>query len=120
MLDVKFKGLVDLAPEGEDFLADLKTCSDFSAEGFSKAVSNFGYHVQAGVYLALWNAMFPGDQRTRFKFIWQESEAPFETCVTELSQPDIEAGWLYASVLVQRLVDATASNRWPMAFDQAR
>ena len=98
VIDVKFKGLVDLAPEGEDFLADLKTCSDFSLEGFSNAVPNSGYHVQAGVYLALWNAMFPEDQRTRVKFIWQESEAPFETCVTELSQPDIEAGWLYASV----------------------
>jgi len=117
VLDVKVKGLVDLAPEGEDFLADLKTVSDFSAEGFAKAVSNFGYHVQAGIYLNLWNAMFPNDQRTRFKFVWQESEAPFETCVSELSPPDIEAGWLYASTLIQRLIDATAANKWPMAFE---
>ena len=117
VLDVKVKGLVDLAPEGEDFLADLKTTSDFSAEGFSKAVSNFGYHVQAGIYLNLWNAMFPNDQRTRFKFVWQESEAPFETCVSELSPPDIEAGWLYASMLIQRLIDATAADKWPMAFE---
>lgn len=117
VLDVKVKGLVDLAPEGEDFLADLKTTSDFSAGGFAKAVSNFGYHVQAGMYLNLWNAMFPDDQRTRFKFVWQESEAPFETCVTELSPPDIEAGWLYASTLIQRLIDATAANKWPMAFE---
>ena len=117
VLDVKCKGLVDLAPEGEDYLADLKTVSNFSAEGFSKAVANFGYHVQAGMYLNLWNAMFPNDQRERFKFVWQESEAPFETCVTELSPPDIEAGWLYASTLIQRLIDATASDTWPMAFE---
>lgn len=117
VLDVKVKGLVDLAPFGEDFLADLKTCSNFSAEGFAKAVSNFGYHVQAGIYLNLWNAMFPNDQRTRFKFVWQESEAPFETCVTELATTDIEAGWLYASTLIQRLIDATASDTWPMAFE---
>jgi hypothetical protein len=117
VLDVKCKGLVDLAPEGEDFLADLKTINDFSAEGFAKAVANFGYHVQAGMYLNLWNAMFPNDQRTRFKFVWQESEPPFETCVTELSQPDIEAGWLYASTLIQRLIDATAADKWPMAFE---
>lgn len=117
VLDVKCKGLVDLAPEGEDFLADLKTINDFSAEGFAKAVSNFGYHVQAGMYLNLWNAMFPNDQRTRFKFVWQESEAPFETCVTELSPPDIEAGWLYTSTLIKRLIEATASDKWPMAFE---
>jgi hypothetical protein len=117
VLGVKCKGLVDLAPEGEDFLADLKTINDFSAEGFAKAVSNFGYHVQAGMYLNLWNAMFPNDQRTRFKFVWQESEAPFETCVTELSPPDIEAGWLYTSTLIKRLIEATASDKWPMAFE---
>lgn len=117
VLDVRVKGLVDLAPEGEDVLADLKTVSDFSAEGFAKAVANFGYHVQAGIYLNLWNAMFPNDQRTRFKFVWQESEAPFETCVTELSPPDIEAGWLYASTLIQRVIDATAADKWPMAFE---
>lgn len=117
VLDVKFKGLVDLAPQGEDFLADLKTTSEFNEEGFSKTVARFGYHVQAGIYLNLWNAMFPDDQRTRFKFVWQESDPPFETCVTELSPPDIEAGWLYASTLIQRLIDATAANKWPMAFE---
>lgn len=117
VLNVKVKGLVDLAPEGEDFLADLKTVSDFSTDGFAKVVSNFGYHVQAALYLNLWNAMFPNDQRTRFKFVWQESEAPFETCVTELSAPDIEAGWLYTSILVQRLIDATSADKWPMALE---
>lgn len=114
VLDVKVKGLVDLAPEGEDFLADLKTVSDFSTEGFAKATANFAYGMQAGIYLALWNAQFPNDQRESFRIIWQESEPPFEVCVTELAKQDIEAGWLYASVLIQRLIDATTNNHWPM------
>lgn len=117
VLDAKVKGLVDLAPEGEDFLADLKTVSAFSLEGFAKQTANFGYHMQAGIYLNLWNAMFPNDQRTRWKFIWQDSSAPYESCVTELAPQDIEAGWAYASVLIQRILDATAANKWPMAFE---
>lgn len=118
VLGAKVKGLVDMAPEGEDFLADLKTVSAFSLEGFAKQVANFGYHMQAGIYLNLWNAMFPNDQRTRWKFVWQDSEAPYEACVTELAPQDIEAGWAYASTLIQRLLDATATNKWPMAFEQ--
>lgn len=118
VLGAQVKGLVDLAPEGEDFLADLKTVSSFSLEGFAKQTASFGYHVQAGIYLNLWNAMFPHDQRTRWKFIWQDSSAPYEACVTELSPRDIEDGWAYASVLIQRILDATAADHWPMAFEQ--
>lgn len=117
VLEAKVKGLVDLAPQGEDFLADLKTVSAFSLEGFAKQTANFGYHMQAGIYLNLWNAMFPNDQRTRWKFIWQDSAAPYEACVTELAPQDIEAGWAYASTLIQRILDATAANKWPIAFE---
>ena len=78
MMGANIKGLIDLAPEGEDYLADLKTTSKFSIDGFSRTVADFGYHVQAGLYLALWNSMFPNDQRTRFKLVWQDSSAPYE------------------------------------------
>lgn len=118
VLGANVKGLIDLAPEGENFLADLKTVSTFSLEGFAKQVANFGYHMQAGIYLNLWNAKHPEDQRTGWKFIWQDSAAPYEACVTELAPQDIEAGWLYASTLIQRLLDATAADCWPMAFEQ--
>lgn len=118
VLGAKAKGLIDLAPEGEDFLADLKTVSTFSLEGFAKATANFGYHVQAGVYLNLWNSQHQNDQRTRWKFIWQDSAAPYEACVTELAPQDIEAGWAYAVTLIQRILDATAANCWPLAFSE--
>ena len=118
VLGAKVKGLIDLAPEGEDFLADLKTVSTFSLEGFAKATANFGYHVQAGIYLNLWNSQHPNDQRTRWKFIWQDSAAPYEACVTELAPQDIEAGWAYAVTLIQRILDATAADSWPLAFSE--
>lgn len=113
------KGLVDLAPGGENFLADLKTTADFSLEGFTKTTAKFGYHVQAGLYLALWNVMFPNDERDSFRFIWQNSSPPYEVAVTELSQNDIEAGIVYAVHLVERIVKATKTDRWPMLLEGA-
>lgn len=117
VLDCNVKGLVDLAPEGQDFLSDLKTTYDFSIAGFAKTTAMRGYHMQAGIYLALWNAMFPNDQRSTFKFIWQDSAPPYEACVRELAQVDIEAGWNYAVKLIERLLEATDSGHWPMAFE---
>lgn len=118
VLDVKVKGLVDLAPEGEDFLADLKTTGTFTLEGFAKQTASLGYFCQAALYLELWNTMHPNDQRTRFKLIWQDSSPPYEACVMEVSNADIEAGWQYISVLIKRILDATAANHWPMAFEK--
>ena len=112
---VQFKGLVDLAPEGKDYLVDLKTTGgDFTLEGFSKAVANFGYHVQAGLYLALWNHTYPDDQRQRFKIVWQHSHPPYEVCVTELHADDISQGFKTALRLLCKLTHATREDHWPM------
>lgn len=120
VLGVKVKGLIDLAPEGENFLADLKTTSSFSLEGFAKQTATFGYWCQAGLYRELWNAMHPNDVRERFKIVWQDSAPPYEACVMEMSPADIDAGWAYMSVLIQRVLDATAANHWPMAFEDEK
>jgi len=116
VLGVKVKGLCDLAPDGVDYLADLKTTTAFSIEGFSKQVASFNYHAQAGLYLGLWNAMNPNDQRHRWRFVWQDSSPPYEACVTELAPIDIEAGWTETTALIQRLIDATQNDHWPTAY----
>lgn len=111
------KGLVDLAPAGEDYLADLKTTNDFSLGGFEKTISKFGYHVQAGLYLKLWNKMFPEDQRNGFRIIWQDSKAPYEVVVTELSAFDIDAGADYFDYLLSKLAKAANNNSWGMLHE---
>lgn len=114
---IQCKGLVDLAPEGADFLADLKTTSDFSLDGFQKKTAAFGYHVQAGLYLALWNSMFPDNKRERFKLVWQDAEAPFEVAVTELHRDEIDHGFRFADRWIGKLRGCTDSGTWPMAFN---
>lgn len=115
--EVQFKGLVDLAPEGEPYLADIKTTGDFSLEGFSKKVGSLGYHVQAALYLKMWNQMFPDDQRNRFRHIWQSQAAPYEVAVTELGTMDINDGEEYCSFLLRKLIKAAKTNQWPNICD---
>lgn len=115
---VQIKSLVDLAPEGEPFLIDLKTTADFSASGFAKTIAKFGYNVQAGLYLSLWNSLHPHDQRDRFQIIWQESSAPYEVAVTEIPQSDIAEGMDMFMHLLGKLVIASKRNRWPMKFEK--
>lgn len=114
ILGCKAKGLVDILPEEPETLADLKTTADFSLEGFAKSTARYGYAVQGAWYLNLWNAMHPDQPKTKFKIVWQSSEPPYEACVSELSPVDLENGWAYASVLIQRILTATDTGVWPM------
>ena len=113
---VQVKGLVDLAPDGEPFLMDLKTTADFSASGFEKTQAKFNYNAQAGLYLNLWNSLHPEDQRDRFQIIWQQSAPPYEVAVTEIPATDIQAGADMFSHLLGKLVRAADKNHWPMLF----
>jgi len=113
LLGVNFKGLVDLAPENAPYLADLKTTGNFSIREISKTIDNFGYHVQAALYLKLWNLCFPDDKRNRFRFIWQQSTAPYEVAVTELPGFDISVGEDWAATQIERLKKATETGYWP-------
>ena len=110
---INFKALVDLAPEDEPCLYDFKTTSDFSPRGIAKSIDSFGYHVQAALYLKLWNLCHPDDQRNRFRFIWQDSSAPYEVAVTELPAFDISAGDEWAANQIDRIITATKSGYWP-------
>lgn len=111
---LKVKGLVDLAPKGADFLADLKTTGQFSRQGFERTSASLGYHVQCGVYLALWNACFPDDQRSGFKIIWQDNSDPFEVCVTNVPSFEIEHGMATAEAAISKIKQCAESDHWPM------
>jgi hypothetical protein len=113
---VNFKGLVDLVPTQSKCLYDFKTIGKLSVRGIESAITDYGYHVQAAVYLKLWNACNPDDQRDRFRFIWQSSEPPYEVAVTELPTADIEAGEEWAAYQIDRLKKATEQNEWPGIF----
>jgi hypothetical protein len=113
---INLKALLDFAPEGVDYLADLKTTADFSPSGFSKTIGKYGYHVQASHYLSMWNMLNPDDQRTRFKIVWQDSKPPYEVAVTEIPESDIADGADIFNYLLGKIIMAGDSDEWPMKF----
>jgi PDDEXK-like domain of unknown function (DUF3799) len=110
---INVKSLVDLVPTDSDCLYDLKTTAKLSIKGIANSINDFGYHVQAAIYLKLWNLGNPDDPRSRFRYIWQDSSAPYEVVVTEIPTADIEAGGEWAAHQIGRLIKATKDNHWP-------
>ena len=118
ILGINVKGLADLAPRGKKYLSDLKTTGKFGMTEFAKTTRNLGYHVQFGLYLMLWNAMNPDDQRDRFRVIWQDSSAPYEVAVTEVPALDLDAGKDLANYLIDQVIACAKVDLWPMKFEQ--
>lgn len=116
MQGVNIKGLVDLAPRKKSFIGDLKTTGKFTQDGIEKTTGSLGYHVQAGIYLPLWNSQHPDDKRDEFKIVWQDQKPPYEVAVIPLHPEEIRAGFRFFKSQVRRLVHAAKTNSWPMAF----
>lgn len=97
-----------------DWLVDLKTTSSLS--NLERTISDFGYHVQAAWYLDMWNAA-SGQDRKRWGFVFQESDAPYEIAVVELDQDAIARGreWYLNALEAWCLCHKT--NNFPSPFD---
>ena len=85
---VPFRGFVDAM--SKDVIVDLKTTQDASAEGFSKSVYNFSYHLQAAIYKELTGA-------SEFYIIAVENTAPHNICSYQLSQDALDSGYAMMS-----------------------
>jgi len=109
---IRFKGLLDLVNPDSDYLVDIKTTNLWGYKHFQNTIGKFGYHVQAGIYLHLWNKLNPDKPKSRFRHIWQQQSIPYELAVTELPLVDINKGQEYASFLLDRLKTATRDNKW--------
>lgn len=110
---IQLKGLADFVPTDAPILADLKTTANWSRRGLQNTTRDLAYHVQAGLYLFLWNSMFPEEPRKRFRFVWQQSEAPYEVVVTELPADDIAAGQEWAADHIEILARCAETKKWP-------
>lgn len=80
-LKLRMKALIDLLPDPKrchpallEYAFDLKTASDASPEGFSRACYDFGYDIQAAYYADILN--FLGAKVATFGFIVVESRPP--------------------------------------------
>jgi hypothetical protein len=109
---------LDIVPDAEgeywDWLFDLKTCQ--SLHKIESTIADFGYHVQAAFYLDLYNSK-AADKRTRWGFIWQESESPYEVAVVELAAPDIHAGREWYQRALATWCRCERDQSWPSPWE---
>lgn len=116
---VASKGLIDIAPEESDTLVDLKTCNQSALENLrslQRHIYEWSYHIQAGAYLDGWN-IASGEERTRFKFIFVTSSAPFRCAVIELPMSAIILGAQQYQSGIARFMDCMERNKWPSKWD---
>jgi hypothetical protein len=87
-------------------IVDLKTCSDASSGGFSRACATFAYNLQAQHYL---NVCFA----ERFIFLAVEKTYPYAVGVYELDTAAMAAGKEQCRIGLQTISNCHAINEWP-------
>ena len=105
----------DLYARGE-FLMDVKSCRDASAEGFARAVAGYHYDLQAAHYVEGVRAC--GDSIRWFVFLAIESEAPYVCQPFVLDAKAEERGWNLRQRAITRQAECLRTGRWPGYSEQ--
>ena len=113
------KGLIDIVPQDETALVDLKTCSASALEdkrSLQRHLFEYGYHIQAGAYCDGWAAA-GGEERTRFLFIFVASTPPHRVAVIELPYAAISYGASQYAAGLAQFAQCLERNHWPSIWD---
>ena len=115
-ITIPVRGLIDIVPTPESkhgkMLCDLKTTNDAAPFFWPRTINSRGYHVQAALYLDLWNAVGVSP-RSSFGHIIQESESPYEVCTRILSDDFLSiARGQYLKALKAYCI-CIKTNEWP-------
>ena len=108
---VWLRARIDLLGERDAW--DYKTTEDASRRGFQKALGNFSYHQQADLYQRVLAELGHPAGKRPFKFICQETEAPY---LVQIHQPDrdaMEAARELNDRAIRIFAECLASGVWP-------
>jgi exodeoxyribonuclease VIII len=115
-LVIPVRGLIDIVPSKTSAnsadLADLKTTVDASMHTWGRKVFSGGYHVQAALYLDLYNAA-TGEDRTSFLHLVQEKESPYAIGTRRLDPAYIVMGRGYYEWALRVYAKCLATGTWP-------
>lgn len=105
---------LDWVPDRSSYIADIKTTVSASERDFEKKATNEGLHMQAALYLAVWNALCGADDaRTGFRFIAVENTPPYAVNVFEASQEFIARGTRDFASALAIYSKCVRENNWP-------
>lgn len=126
---VRLKARIDRVPAKSTALVDLKKCQDASpgryvtredgTEYFQKPkwsfdIRDFNYHMQAGLYLWMWNQLAgTEDPRNDWVHVCVEEKAPHLVNVFQMGSESIAAGEKLFFDTLARIRECEASGKWP-------
>ncbi|WP_156792758.1 PD-(D/E)XK nuclease-like domain-containing protein [Rickettsiella massiliensis] len=93
-------------------VVDLKTAQDGSAWSFSKAVHDYGYHIQAAMIRSALQAIKGVDMQC-FWFLVIEKLAPYVVSTYKLDKAALEKGQEAFSDLLQHYKQCLEADEWP-------
>ncbi len=93
-------------------VADLKTAQDGSAWAFSKAIYDYGYHIQAAMIREALQAIKEIDIQS-FWFIVIEKSPPYVVSTYKLDTAALEKGRENFKTLLDRYQSCLKTNHWP-------
>lgn len=117
--DVNCKAKLDAIRPDIGAVIDIKTTRDASVAGFTRAIFNMFYHLQAAHYAEAYAMMHEGAFPTNFYFIAVETEAPYAVGVYNLSQSSIELGMRMRNLAAERYKRAIESGIW-QGYEEAQ
>jgi hypothetical protein len=118
---IKCKIRPDRINETDNIMVDLKTCVSASPEAFSRAVNDYGYHIQAAFYRRIWEGHV-GDLNG-FLFVAIEKNEPYLTAIYELDKLTMMEGYNQVNLAMAKYRQCSAANNWygyPSGIQQIR
>lgn len=105
---------LDFVPDARPYLVDFKTALSASARDFERAAFNHGYHIQAALYLAAWNALAGSDdKRSEFRFVVVEKSPPYAVNVFDASPEFLARGAEDFKRTLALFARCAAEDHWP-------
>ena len=105
---------LDFVPDARPYLVDFKTALSASAREFERAAFNHGYHIQAALYLAVWNALAGSDdKRSEFRFVVVEKSQPYAVNVFDASPEFLARGADDFKRTLALFARCVAEDHWP-------
>lgn len=117
---VPMKCLIDIVPSKQSefsaSLADLKTTNNASPRKWQRHVADYGLHVQAALYLAMFNAA-TGEDREEWRWLVQESFPPYEPDAKLMTSEFYEMGRIAMTQAMGLYCRCLELNWWPTYSD---
>lgn len=97
---------------GDRLIADLKSTLDASPRAFQRAITQYGYHIQAAHYAAGFEVI-AGEPLTDFLFVVVEKAPPYAVGIYRMDEAALDEGTRLLRVAMRAAADCLARGEWP-------